>query len=187
MMSKYIEPWSRRRFCLSQRSGLPVPINKANKPCPGESKLQFGPTGMTPKIFFCSWPMLQSSKRPNRILTRLAGIPDPLLGVGTNRYSFLLATYYMTTVSQAVIYFLCPWLHHSRRLSSYHPLIICDLRDPGWGDPGFRHCDFFAWHPSVILLMLALSCCFKDDLLRTGHISCLVATFQHCFEYVIPL
>ena len=32
-MSKYIEPWSRRRFCLSQRSGLPVPINKANKPC----------------------------------------------------------------------------------------------------------------------------------------------------------
>ena len=72
MMSKYIEPWSRRRFCLSQRSGLPVPINKANKPCPGESKLQFGPTGMTPKIFFCSWPMLQSSKRPSRILTRFA-------------------------------------------------------------------------------------------------------------------
>ena len=29
----------------------------------------------------------------------------------------------------------------------------CDLRDPGWGDPGFRHCDFFAWHLSVILLM----------------------------------
>ena len=26
----------------------------------------------------------------------------------------------------------------------------CDLRDPGWGDPGFRHCDFFAWHLPVI-------------------------------------
>ena len=23
----------------------------------------------------------------------------------------------------------------------------CDLRDPGWGDPGFRHCDFFALAP----------------------------------------
>ena len=27
----------------------------------------------------------------------------------------------------------------------------CDLRDPGWGDPGFRHYDFFAWHLPVIL------------------------------------
>ena len=73
-------------------------------------------------------------------------------------------------------------------IGAYHACTAswCDLRDPGWGDPGFRHCDLFAWHPSVILLMLALSCCFKDDLLRTGHISCLVATFQHCFEYVTP-
>ena len=30
----------------------------------------------------------------------------------------------------------------------------CDLRDPGWGDPGFRHCDFFAWHLPVIFKML---------------------------------
>ena len=29
----------------------------------------------------------------------------------------------------------------------------CDLRDPGWGDPGFRHCDFFAWHLPVIFNM----------------------------------
>ena len=24
----------------------------------------------------------------------------------------------------------------------------CDLRDPGWEDPGFRHCDFFALAPN---------------------------------------
>ena len=28
----------------------------------------------------------------------------------------------------------------------------CDLRDPGWGDPGFRHHDFFAWHLPATLL-----------------------------------
>ena len=31
-----------------------------------------------------------------------------------------------------------------------------DLRDPGWGDPGFRHHDFFAWHLPVIGLSLSL-------------------------------
>ena len=72
MMSKYIEPWSRCRFCLSQFSGLPVLTNKASKPCPGESKLQFGLTAMTPKISFCSWPMPRSSKRPSGILTKCA-------------------------------------------------------------------------------------------------------------------
>ena len=34
--------------------------------------------------------------------------------------------------------------------------------------------------------MLAFSCCSKDDLLRTGHISCLVTTFHRCFGYDIP-
>ena len=71
-MSKYIEPWSRRRFCLSLLIGLPVLINKANEPCPGEDKLQLGITGMTPKIFFCLWPMQKNSKRPRWILTRYA-------------------------------------------------------------------------------------------------------------------
>ena len=71
-MSKYIEPWSRRRFCLSLLIGLPVLINKANEPCPGEDKLQLGITGMTPKIFFCLWPMQKNSKRPSGILTRYA-------------------------------------------------------------------------------------------------------------------
>ena len=89
-MSKYIEPWSRCRFCLSQFSGLPVLINKANKPCPGESKLQFGLTGMTPKIFFCSWPMPQSSKRPSRILTRCA----PLCSI---QYHWRVSSVHRTT------------------------------------------------------------------------------------------
>ena len=34
------------------------------KPCPGESKLQFGLTGMTPKIFFCSWPCHKAPRDP---------------------------------------------------------------------------------------------------------------------------
>ena len=38
--------------------------------CPGESKLLFGLTGMTPKISFCSWPMPRNSKKPSGISTR---------------------------------------------------------------------------------------------------------------------
>ena len=40
----------------------------------------------------------------------------------------------------------------------------CDLRDPGWGDPGSRHCDFFAWHLSAhpVMFFVGLSfCCFN--------------------------
>ena len=39
----------------------------------------------------------------------------------------------------------------------------CDLPDPGWGDPGSRHCDFFAWHLSAHPMMFFdLSfCCFS--------------------------
>ena len=61
---------------------------------------------------------------------------------------------------------------------------LCDLRDPGWGDPGFRHRDFFAWHPKVHPVTL-WPCPFvftMDDLLRTGHTSCLVITFQIDFD-----
>ena len=43
---------------------------------------------------------------------------------------------------------------------------LCDLRDPSWGDPGFRHCDFFAWHHRssgnyhgfVLLLLQVMTC-----------------------------
>ena len=62
---------------------------------------------------------------------------------------------------------------------------LCDLRDPGWGDPGFRHRDFlFAWHPMVhpVMLMVFLFVFTMDDLLRTGHTSCLVITFQVVFD-----
>ena len=54
------------------------------------------------------------------------------------------------------------------------------------GIPGFGIATFLLGlgHPVHVL---ALSCCFMDDLLRTGHTSCLVATFHRCFEYVIPL
>ena len=37
----------------------------------------------------------------------------------------------------------------------------CDLRDPGWGDPGFRHHDLFAWHLPVILLSFVLVLLFQ--------------------------
>ena len=58
---------------------LPQPIfwiagvnQQGQQPCPSGCKLQFGLTGMTPTIFFCSWPMLKNSKRPSEILTRYA-------------------------------------------------------------------------------------------------------------------
>ena len=61
---------------------------------------------------------------------------------------------------------------------------LCDLWDPGWGDPGFRHRDFFAWHPKVhpVMLMVFLFVFTMDDLLRSGHTSCLVITFQVVFD-----
>ena len=60
---------------------------------------------------------------------------------------------------------------------------LCDLRDPGWGDPGFRHRDFLAWHPKVHPVMLMIFLVFTiDDLLRTGHTSSLVITFQAVFD-----
>ena len=61
---------------------------------------------------------------------------------------------------------------------------LCDLRDPGWGDPGFRHRVFFAWHPKVhpVMLTVFLFVFTMDDLLRTGHTSCLVITFQVVFD-----
>ena len=51
----------------------------------------------------------------------------------------------------------------------------CDLRDPGWEDPGFRHCDFFALAPyglSWWCFWLFLVCFPTDGLPSTWHISC---------------
>ena len=55
----------------------------------------------------------------------------------------------------------------------------CDLRDPGWGDPGSLHCDFFVWHLSAHPLVFSFcpSVASMDGLLRTRHISCLVMIF----------
>ena len=36
-------------------------------------------------------------------------------------------------------------------------VLQCDLRDPGWDDPGFRHCDFFALAPTAHPVNLDLS------------------------------
>ena len=46
---------------------------------------------------------------------------------------------------------------------------------------GFGTATFLLGTSRSSLKCLALSCCFKDDLLRTGHISCLVITFHRCF------
>ena len=44
---------------------------------------------------------------------------------------------------------------------------LCDLRDPGWGNPGFRHCDYFCLAPVgssgdfdvfVLLLLRWMTC-----------------------------
>ena len=55
----------------------------------------------------------------------------------------------------------------------------CDLRDPGWGDPGSLHCDFFAWHLSAhpMMFLVCPSVASMDGLLGTRHISCLVIAF----------
>ena len=55
------------------------------------------------------------------------------------------------------------------------------------GIPGFGTTTFLLGTSRSSLLCLAFSCCFNDDLLRTGHISCLVITFHRCYGYVIPL
>ena len=49
------------------------------------------------------------------------------------------------------------------------------------GIPGFGTATFLLGTSRSSLKCLALNCCFKDDLLRTGHISCLVITFHRCF------
>ena len=69
-------------WCQSTSSHGPVAVSASAKfldflceptrqqLCPGESKLLFGLTGMTPKISFCSWPMPRNSKKPSGISTR---------------------------------------------------------------------------------------------------------------------
>ena len=49
--------------------------------------------------------------------------------------------------------------------------------------PGFGTATFFflLGTSRSSFICLALYCCFKDDLLRTGHISCLVITSHRCF------
>ena len=47
------------------------------------------------------------------------------------------------------------------------------------GIPGFGTTTFLLGTSRSSCLVLALCCCFKDDLLRTGHTSCLVIT-SHC-------
>ena len=72
MMSKYIEPWSRRRFASGKSLDFPALTSKANEPCLSGYKLQLGLTGMTRKISSCSWPMPKNSKKPSEILKRCA-------------------------------------------------------------------------------------------------------------------
>ena len=55
------------------------------------------------------------------------------------------------------------------------------------GIPGFGITTFLLGTSRSSCLGLALCCCFKDDLLRTGHISCLVITFHCCIWISIPL
>ena len=42
----------------------------------------------------------------------------------------------------------------------------CDLRDPGWGDPGFRHCwsACVCTFTAILLWCLVGLCCFLQDL-----------------------
>ena len=47
------------------------------------------------------------------------------------------------------------------------------------GIPGFGTTTFLLGTSRSSCFVLALCCCFKDDLLRTGHTSCLVIT-SHC-------
>ena len=55
----------------------------------------------------------------------------------------------------------------------------CDLRDPGWGDPGSRHCDFFAWHLSAHpVIFCCPSVVSMNGLLGTRHISCMMPSFH---------
>ena len=70
MMSKYIEPWSRCRFASAKFLDSLALTSKANEPCLSGYKLQLGLTGMTLKIFSCSWPMPKNSKKPSEILKR---------------------------------------------------------------------------------------------------------------------
>ena len=67
MMSKYIEPWSRRRFASAKSLDFLTFAIKANEPCPGGCKPQLGLTGMIHKIFSCSWPMPKNYKKPSEI------------------------------------------------------------------------------------------------------------------------
>ena len=55
------------------------------------------------------------------------------------------------------------------------------------GIPGFGTTTFLLGTSRSSLLCLAFSCCFNDDLLKTGHTGCLVITFHRCYGYVIPL
>ena len=71
-VSKYIEPWSRRRFASAKSLDFPALTSKANEPCLSGYKLQLGLTGMTRKISSCSWPMPKNSKKPSEILKRCA-------------------------------------------------------------------------------------------------------------------
>ena len=67
----------------------------------------------------------------------------------------------------------------------------CDLRDPGWGDPGSLHCDFFAWHLSAhpMMFLVCPSVASMDGLLGTRHISCLVIALftssSRCFHFTV--
>ena len=48
------------------------------------------------------------------------------------------------------------------------------------GIPGFGTSTFLLGTSRSSCYCSAFCCCFKDDLLRTGHISCLVITSQRC-------
>ena len=45
---------------------------------------------------------------------------------------------------------------------------LCDLRDPGWGDPGFRHCDFFVCVAPLGHLVMFWLCAVVSRMTRSG-------------------
>ena len=67
--------------------------------------------------------------------------------------------------------YVSPSLFHSPGISTWLMCIgashactasQCDLRDPGWGDPGFRHCDLFCFGTtrSILVNVVGLFCLF---------------------------
>ena len=65
----------------------------------------------------------------------------------------------------------------------------CDLWDPGWRDPGFRHCDFFALAPIGPSgnFFCFLSCSFQRTARYEAHKWACHTTHRDCYDASIPL